>query len=213
MIRINLLGTPKPKKASWQPAIAVVSSGSGEGFGSTLVAIVIVLVITAAANGFYYMKLTRDAVRLQKEIAAANADYARLTQVKLRYQELEKQKDAYKKRVDVIDELQAKQSGPLNLLNLLGDTVNRTDEIWLSHMTETSSNITLQGTALSVHAVADLMRNLQNTGYFKAVDIKSSYQDEAVKDMQAFVFELNCEKRLSSVPSAPPAAPAAGKKS
>jgi hypothetical protein len=50
--------------------------------------------------------------------------------------------------------------------------------------------------ALSVHAVADLMTNLKRTGHFKNIEIKESYQDDTVRDMQAFIFTLQCEKRL-----------------
>jgi len=48
--------------------------------------------------------------------------------------------------------------------------------------------------ALSTDAVANLIQNLQKTGYFKNIEIKETYQDESVKDMQAFQFELTCEK-------------------
>jgi Tfp pilus assembly protein PilN len=137
-------------------------------------------------------------------LAAFNTEYNRLSQVKIRYDDLTKQKDAYKKRVDVIDELRAKQSGPATLLTTLGETVNRTDLVWLSSMTDDGAAITLKGRAISVHAVANLMRNLQNTGYFRAIEIKSSYQDEKVRDLEAFVFELSCEKKLPPAP-APPA--------
>ncbi len=191
MIRINLYqSAPKPRKGK-RPKM---STGIGQGSGILLLGLVILL-ITAAANGIWYWKLNRDAAQIQKDLAQANADYARLTQVKQRYEELEKQKNAYKSRVDVIDELRTRQSGPVNLLAMLGNTVNRTDAVWLSNMQDDGNSVNLKGTALSVHAVADLMRNIKNTGYFNTVEIKSSYQDEKVKDLQAFVFELTCAKQ------------------
>ena len=199
MIRINLLGVPKSKKGR---RAAAVSTGE-QGPAILLVALLIV-VIAAAVNLLWYRKLQSDAVQLQNDMRAANAEYARLSQVKVRYEELEKQKEAYKKRIDVIDDLKAKQSGPLHLLTMVADTVNHTDEVWLDSMSDDGANINVKGTAPSIHAVADLMHNLQGTGYFKAVEIKTSYQDEGVHDMQAFVFELSCEKAPQ------PAAPAAG---
>jgi hypothetical protein len=45
--------------------------------------------------------------------------------------------------------------------------------------------------------VANLMSNLQKTGYFRNVEIKESIQDESIKDMQAFTFTLTCEKGKS----------------
>jgi Tfp pilus assembly protein PilN len=164
---------------------------------------VIILAVAAVANAAYFFKLSHDAVQIQVERAAMNREFERLTQIKVRYDDLTKQRDAYKRRVDVIDDLRAKQTGPVALLSTVGETVNHTNQIWLSSMADDGNAITLKGRALGVHAVADLMHNLETTGYFRTVAIKSSYQDEKVKDLQAFVFELNCEKLHPTTPAAP----------
>lgn len=190
MIRINLLGTPRPKKGKKAAAI----SGGGSS-ASVLLGCLIVALIAAAGNGAYYWKLQRDAVSLQKKIDMADNENRRLSQVKTVYLEREKIKDNYKRRVDVIDQLRANQFGPVSLLNTVGSTINSTDEVWLSTMNDNGTSITLKGVGLSVHGVANLMRNLQRTGYFKSVEIKETFQDDSVKDMQAFVFTLTCEKQ------------------
>ena len=64
-------------------------------------------------------------------------------------------------------------------------------------MKDQGANISIQGMALSTDAVANLIQNLQKTGFFKTIEIKETYQDESVKDMQAFQFELTCEKGKS----------------
>jgi Tfp pilus assembly protein PilN len=97
----------------------------------------------------------------------------------------------------VIDSLRAGQAGPVNLLAMLGETVNDTEAVWLNKMDDTGPSVNLEGTALSTDAVANLMANLQKTGFFKSVAIKETYQDEAIKDMQAFQFTLTCEKGKS----------------
>ena len=45
--------------------------------------------------------------------------------------------------------------------------------------------------------MANLISNLQKTGFFRNIEIKESIQDEQVKDMQAFQFTLTCEKGKS----------------
>jgi Tfp pilus assembly protein PilN len=80
---------------------------------------------------------------------------------------------------------------------MLGETVNNTEAIWLNKMDDTGPSINLEGTALSTDAVANLIANLQKTGYFKTVEIKETFQDETIKDMQAFQFTLTCEKGKS----------------
>jgi len=80
---------------------------------------------------------------------------------------------------------------------MLGETVNNTEAVWLSKMDDTGPAVKLTGTALSTDAVANLIANLQKTGYFKAVEIDETYQDDQIKDMQAFQFTLNCQKGKS----------------
>jgi Tfp pilus assembly protein PilN len=209
MIRINLSPSgQKSKKGRRGASPAASGTEPGEGGSGMLLLFVLVIALMVAANGYWYWRDKGEATRIQTETAKANAEFARLTQVKLRYQELEKEKETYKKRVDVIDDLRSRQAGPASLMKLLGDTVDRTNEVWLNTMTDDGTSIDIKGVALSIHGVADLMRNLENTGVFKSVDIKSSYQDENTHDMQAFVFELNCLKTQG-----PGTTPAPAKKS
>ena len=80
---------------------------------------------------------------------------------------------------------------------MLGETVNGTEAVWLNKMEDSGASVSLDGTALSTDAVATLIANLQKTGFFKSVEIKETFQDDAVKDMQAFQFTLTCEKGKS----------------
>ena len=109
-----------------------------------------------------------------------------------------KEAEASEKRVKVIDQLRADQSGPVNLLNTIGNTVNNTDAVWLLNMSESGTSIGIDGMALSTQAVANLMTNLKRSGYFKTVEIKETTQDPSFKDAQAFTFSLNCEKQPKS---------------
>jgi Tfp pilus assembly protein PilN len=83
------------------------------------------------------------------------------------------------------------------LMNTIGETINGTEAVWLNTMKDQGNSVAIEGMALSTDAVANLIKNLQNTGYFKNIEIKETYQDESVKDMQAFEFTLTCEKAKS----------------
>ena len=74
------------------------------------------------------------------------------------------------------------------------DTVNKTEAVWLNTMKDAGASIDIEGYALSSDAVATLIANLQKTGYFKNVEIKETSQDASIKEMQAFLFTLTCEK-------------------
>ncbi len=190
MIRINLLGVPKPKKGKR----AAVPTMAGEGPNPMLVGVV-VLLIGAAAMGAWWWKLNNDAKAIAKRMDEANRKFQALSVVKAKYEDRQKQADLYQRRIKVIDDLRAEQKGPSELLTMIGDTVNATEGVWLDKMVDTGSSIDIQGMSLSVHGVANLMEALQKTGKFKSVEIKESYQDNTVKDMQAFVFTLTCAKK------------------
>ena len=195
MIRINLLGAPRPKnKRGGSPAVVEMNVGGGV---SPLIKAVAILAIAAAVNGLYWYRLDQQQQKIAKQMALAIRKNQELSQVKARYMERQHEAENYKRRVDVIDQLRAAQSGPVNLLNMVGSTVNNTDAVWLNSMKDQGSSIDVEGLALSQDAVANLITNLQKTGFFKAVEIKETYQDESVKDMQAFLFTLTCEKAKS----------------
>lgn len=194
MIRINLLGAPKPKnKRSAMPAVTL---DMGEP-GSPKIKILIVLVLAATANGMYWMRLDRQSHSLEKQMQKAEQQNRELADVKARYLERQHEADNYKRRVDVIDQLRASQAGPVELLNTIGDTVNSTEAVWLTMMKDGGATVDIEGTALSTDAVALLMQNLQKTGRFKNIEIKETFQDDTQKDMQAFQFTLTCEKAKS----------------
>jgi Tfp pilus assembly protein PilN len=195
MIRINLLGSPKPKGKKG-PAFNMPSFEVGN-LGGPLVQVAAVLLIAGALNAGYWYQLEREKKSIEVRALVAEQKNRELAAVKVRYLERQRQADSYKRRVDVIDQLRANQAGPVTLLAMIGDTVNGTEAVWLNSMQDQGASVAIDGTALSSDAVANLISNLQKTGYFRNIEIKESYQDETVKDMQAFQFTLTCEKAKS----------------
>jgi type IV pilus assembly protein PilN len=193
MIKINLLGTPSSKHGKSASMPVMPTDGT-----SPLFAVLLALIVMVLGNGFWYYMLDKKAKDIQQQLAVADQTQKRLAQVKVAYLEKQRQADMYKRRVDVIDQLRANQSGPANLLATLGDTVNSTEAVWLSKMNDSGTSIDLTGTALSNNAVANLIANLRKTGMFKTVEIKETVQDASVKDYQAFNFTLTCEKEKKS---------------
>jgi len=198
MIRINLLETAKGKNkragGSAAPAMPAMEMGD---MGSPKFKVLIVVVITAALNYGYWHRLDTQAKSIAVQMQTAQQRNRELSDVKAKFLERQRQADAYKRRVEVIDKLRANQTGPVNLLAMLGQTVNDTEAVWLRKMDDTGPSVTLDGTALSTDAVASLIGNLQKTGFFKNVEIKETFQDDQIKDMQAFQFTLTCEKGKS----------------
>lgn len=195
MIRINLLGQARPKgKRAAVPSMTVMEVGEA---GSPKFKVAIVVIIVAAVNLAYWHQLDKQTKSIAAKMAVAEQKNRELADVKARYLERQRQAENYKRRVDVIDQLRAGQSGPVNLLNMIGDTINGTEAVWLNTMKDQGASVDIHGMALSTDAVANLMSNLQKTGYFRTIEIKETFQDDSFKDMQAFQFTLTCEKAKS----------------
>src|ERR1700739_3864018 len=196
MIKINLLENSKGKgkRASAGPSMPSIEMGD---MGSPKLKVLVVVVLAGLFNLGYWYRLDHQQKAIAAQMKGAEQKNQELADVKARYLERQTQADAYKRRVDVIDGLRANQTGPVNLMAMLGETINNTEAVWLSKMDDSGQQVNLEGTALSTDAVANLIANLQKTGFFKTVEIKETYQDESIKDMQAFQFTLTCEKGKS----------------
>jgi Tfp pilus assembly protein PilN len=194
MIKINLLETAKGKGKrgiGGGPSMPTMQMGD---MGSPKLKVLVVLVLAALMNLGYWYRLDHQGKAIATQMKVAEENNRELADVKARFLERQTQANAYKRRVDVIDGLRTNQTGPVNLLAMLGETVNNTEAVWLSKMDDTGPSVNLEGTALSTDAVANLIANLQKTGFFKNVEIKETWQDEQVKEMQAFQFTLTCDK-------------------
>jgi type IV pilus assembly protein PilN len=196
MIRINLLGAPKPKSGKKTSAISMPSMDVGNA-GSPLLKVAVVLVLFGLINAGYWYRLDHEKKAIEAQMRLAEQKNRELADIKARYLERQRQADAYKRRVDVIDNLRSNQTGPVNLLAMIGETINGTEAVWLNSMKDEGANVAIDGMALSTDAVANLISNLKKTGYFRNIEFKESIQDEQVKDMQAFQFTLTCEKAKS----------------
>ena len=195
MIRINLLGSPKPKG---KKSAAITMPSMDFNVGSPVMLVAAVVVIVALLNGGYWYMLDREKKSIAEQMQRAEAKNRELADIKARYLERQRQADAYKRRVDVIDELRnGKQATPVSLLAMIGDTVNGTEAVWLNSMQDQGASVAIDGTALSSDAVANLITNLQKSAYFSNIEIKETYQDDTIKDMQAFQFTLTCTKAKS----------------
>ena len=197
MIKINLLENSKGKSkrgGGGGPSMPTMEMGD---MGSPKLKILAIMVIVGLGNLMYWYHLNNLGKAIDEKVKVAEQRNRELADVKAKFLDRQTQANNYKRRVDVIDGLRQNQTGPVVLMAMLGETVNNTEAVWLSKMDDQGGSINLEGTALSTDAVANLIANLQKTGFFRTVEIKETFQDEQIKDMQAFQFTLTCEKGKS----------------
>src|SRR6267142_1574643 len=126
MIRINLLGQVRPKSArrpvDTGAALPAVSIGA-------------VLVLGFLVLGFFYYSWQKHLNEENARMKVLSAQKADLEQTKLQVEAFEKQKVVLQQRVATIEQLQRDATGGQESLDMVANTVSRTENLWLTEMT------------------------------------------------------------------------------
>src|SRR6266403_61451 len=198
MIRINLLGQVRPKSArrpvDTGAALPVVFIGAG-------------LVLGALVLGFFYYTWQKQLNEENARIKVLTAQKADLEQTKLQVEAFEKQKVVLQQRVATIEQLQRDRTGGQELLDMVANTVSRTENLWLTEMTRKGNTLAMEGSSASINSVANFITSLKRSGYFSKVEIKESKQDDK-RGIETFTFTLNAEINSLGPQAKPASAPA-----
>ncbi len=111
-----------------------------------------------------------------------------LKAVQTEAEKFEKIKNQTLDRINAIEDLKKSQRDPLKLMNSLVDGVSSNSNIWLTTLKKEGSSITLQGYALNVPAIADLIEILEKSPPFTKVEI--NYWEVQPSSVE---FDLSCE--------------------
>jgi type IV pilus assembly protein PilN len=187
MIRINLLGQIRPK-ASRRPAMAVDTGGAMPIAFIGAGAVVGILVL-----GFFYYTWQKQLTEENNKIKTLQAQKTELEQIKQQVEAFEKQKAVLQQRVNTIEQLQRDRTGGQDLLDMVANTVSRTENLWLTQMTRKGNSLAMDGASASINAVANFITALKRSGYFQKVEILESKQDEKNAAIQTFNFQITAE--------------------
>lgn len=216
MIRINLLGQIRPK-ATRRPvdtggALPALFIGAG-------------LIVGLIVLFFLYYSYQRQLSAENTKITQLKAQKADLESIKQQVEAFEKQKQVLVQRVRTIEQLQRDRTGGQELLDMIANTVSRTENLWLTTMTRKGNNLSLEGSSASVNSVANFITALKRSGYFQKVEIKETKQDDKNTSVQTFNFQMSAEisppqaapsvpmqPKAANVPAKPTPAPAPAKK-
>ena len=111
-----------------------------------------------------------------------------LKNVQVEAEKFEKIKNQTLDRINAIEELRKSQRDPLKLMNSLVNGVSSGSNIWLSKMKKEGSLVSIQGFALDVPAIADLIEKLEQSPPFFKVEI--NYWEVQPSSIE---FDLSCE--------------------
>lgn len=204
MIRINLLGQTRPKAArrpvDTGAALPAVFIGAGVLLGGLVL-------------GYIYFSWQSQLTAENNRIKQLQTQKTELQQIKQQVEQFEKQSKVLQVRVDTIEKLQRDRTGGQELLDMVANTVSRTENLWLTNMSKRGNTLAITGSSASINAVANFITAMKRSGYFDKVEMEDTKEDEN-KGVQTFTFKLSAEispsapqaKSVSAPPQ--PAAPA-----
>ncbi|MFN8543520.1 MAG: PilN domain-containing protein [Candidatus Binatia bacterium] len=158
MIRINLLPAEEARLAADRRQELAVGS----------LAIAGVLLLFVLAHVWQQARLSRadrEVSRLTQELVQIQQPYANVTKI-------EQQKRELREKLKVIGELEAKRLGPVRVLQ---DVASATpDKLWLTEFSEIGGSVKVSGLGVDEQTVADFMRRLAASNYFRGVDLEET---------------------------------------
>src|SRR5713101_856271 len=184
MIRINLLGQHRPKSAR-RP----VDTGAA----LPLLFIVAGLVLGLLFLSYMYFSWQSQLTAENNRIKTLRAEKTELQGIKQQVDAFEAQKKILQQRVSTIEQLQRDRTGGQELLDMIANTVSRTENLWLTSMTRKGNALSLEGSSASINSVANFITAMKRSGYFQKVEIKESKQDDKATGVQTFGFQISAD--------------------
>jgi type IV pilus assembly protein PilN len=188
MIRINLLGQPRPRKVR-RGGAPLESSLQFVFFGVAVAIGVIALLV-------HYGMLKKQLAEQTDIARKLSIQKKQLQQVQAEVESLKKEQALLAQKYAVIEELERNKTGAQELLDALANTVNRVDALWMTSITQKGNSLSMEGTADSLSAVANFITQLKRSGNFDKVEIKESRQDERRLNVTTFLFTLTADLAL-----------------
>jgi type IV pilus assembly protein PilN len=204
MIRINLLGLERQKKARsfvFDPARQVT------------LACVAVFVLGAAGIGGWYWSLSRESAALDAQLVVAKQEVEQLRRVIAQVKTFETRRSQLLQRIDVIEQLRAGQRTPVRLL----DHVSRSlpDMLWLTAMNQKNNELTIEGRSTTLIGISDFIGNLAgNTAVLqKPIELMNSQVENLTQQRNPTgvdVIKFSVKAKMTPLPKSPgaPDAPA-----
>lgn len=197
MANINLMSEKKPTKQKKRAAAAPEESQA------PVILFAAIVAVTVAVLVFWYLHLGGIIKDNEKKIADAEAEKKRLEAIIKQVQEFQRQKELLEKKINIIDELKAKQSGPVHLLDEISTAVP--EFLWLTELKEVGKEIQIKGQATNIIAVTNFVGNLEKSTWFKDTDLKDT---KAINNPSGYEFFVTTNFQIPAPKTIP--APAGG---
>lgn len=174
MVEINLLPHREAKRAA--------------DIRETVAVFVLGLVLVGAGIYLFRSNAASDLEQAKVTIAQLEADIERYKPQQELIGKFKTRKQNLQDKLDVIASLERARNGPVRVLDEISRRVP--NRLWLTKINTRGNEIRLEGKSLDTGVVADFLRALNDSPYFKNVDLERTEGGEVVKGVRLVNFEL-----------------------
>ncbi len=182
MIRVNLSGGSKKNIRSRKGLSQMLPANA-------LPVLWVAIILGTAFFGYvWHSRLTSQAADLASQISFVQAQLADLQSVIEENAAFEARRDELANRIMTIEGLQRDQVSPVLLLDRLSEAISPTEYVWLEQLQQNDTVISMTGVGTSVNAIADFVSSLEDTGYFRNVNLVNAQDTDG-----NFLFQMICD--------------------
>jgi type IV pilus assembly protein PilN len=187
MIRINLLSREEPQGSDQAP-------GTRNIFILSLGIILAFIIIGYWILGAQVRRLEEERLTLEKQAQGFST-------LQREIKGLKDKKELAQNRLALLTRLEKERHGPVRLLEQLTVTLP-VNQLWITTLKETDSEIRLEGMSLSNQILADYLKRLETLEPISRVDLIQSGQI-TYKEIKIKQFTITALKKGAARPSAP----------
>jgi type IV pilus assembly protein PilN len=177
IIEINLLPHREARRvADLRQTVAILVLGS---------------VLLAGVVYFVHGDLKRQRDAAQASVRQMQADLERYKPQQKQVESFKAQRAALAGKLDVIKGLDRQRTGPVRILEELG--ARTPERLWLTKLRFKGSAITLDGASIDTGVVADFLRNLNASDFFKSVDLDKTKRGREREGVKLVNFTITVE--------------------
>ncbi len=177
MIRINLLPVrAAQKKEALRGQIAIL---------------VLSLVATVLACGGVYATMLMQIGSEQEAKAAKENELLQLRKAIGEVDKFKKLQKDLQEKLGILDKLKQGKTGPVRLMDGLSNALP--EKLWLTSFKEVGGAVTIAGMGMNEETVATFMRNLEESPFFRNVELTVTEQTNQGDAPRLQKFELSCQ--------------------
>ena len=158
---------------------------------------VLLLGLVVLGGGVFFVdkSVKSDLASAKAEVTQLEADIERYKPQQQLVNKFKKKRKQLKDKLDIIESLENARNGPVLVLDELSSSVP--ERLWLTSISTSGKSIKLEGQSLDTGVVADFLRSLNASPFFKNVDLDKTSGGKVVQGVRLVNFVIRADMEAS----------------